>query len=120
MSITFSGLEELDERLANATKQSKVKRNQAVKQMGELLLGRAKDNTPVDTGNLRKNWHRTRPLNGVVKVGNSADYAAHVEYGHRTKSGNPVKGSKMLHLALMQTGKHFKEDAAAVWETLFK
>lgn len=44
---------------------------------------------------------------------------AHVEYGHRTRGGKGfVKGKKMLHRGLLQTGKRFKEDAAQILKGL--
>lgn len=57
--------------------------------------------TPVDTGNLKGEWHNTTPTiksNGVqVDIVNSADYASYVEYGHRTRGGRGwVNGRYMM------------------------
>ena len=52
----------------------------------------AKDQSPVITGFFRKNWRsapavRTRDGGVGKNLGNSADYASYVNYGHRTVDG---------------------------------
>jgi len=119
MSITFSGFDEWDEKLASIQKKGGVKRNQFVAQEAEILMGHAKDNTPTDTGNLKNNWHRTRVNGGRCEVYNNTDYAAHVEYGHRIRGTNHiVPGKKMLHLGQLQTAKAFKADAEEIVKEL--
>lgn len=59
-------------------------------------LAFAKDNTPVDTGNMKKSWYTKRARrisNGYEKpLNNSADYSMYVDVGHRivTKGGETV------------------------------
>ena len=52
------------------------------------LLRMTKQNTPVDTGHLKRSWKKEAARkNGNVwcsVVYNTADYAMYVEYGHRT------------------------------------
>ena len=71
--------------------------NQFVAQEGEVIRGKVQDNTPVDTGRLKGGWKRSRAVQGKAEIYNNVEYAAHVEYGHRTRGGKGfVKGSKML------------------------
>lgn len=126
MNISFSGFEELNEKLSELAQSGTVKRNQFAAQQAEILLGKTKDNTPTDTGQLKNAWHRTRASDGVVHVYNNTEYAAHVEYGHRVKNrngqwtGKVIPGKKMLHLGLLQTGKSFKANADAMLKEMLK
>lgn len=59
------------------------------------------DNTPVDTGDLQRSWTLTGPDKKGNKfemdLNNNLEYAAHIEYGHRTRGGkSSVKGIYML------------------------
>ena len=62
---------------------------------------RAEKRTPVDTGQLRKNWKADngvkRGWNYTITVENPVEYASYVEFGHRVnwegiKKGKPNKG----------------------------
>lgn len=75
----------------------------------ELVLrldAKVKLNTPVDTGNLRRNWR----VGEVTKRGNvyeveyfnNTEYAAAVEFGHRTRGGSDVRGRYMLTIGEAQ------------------
>lgn len=75
----------------------------------------AKENTPVDTGFMRKSW-RSAPAvksvsGGVTKsLVNSADYSEFINYGHRivNKGGETVgfrKGKFMLEKAISHAEK---------------
>ena len=130
MGMSFSGFEEFDTKLEEISKGSQQKIDQFAVQEAEILLGKAKDNTPTDTGNLKNAWKRTRPQNGSVTVYNNTEYAADVEYGHRQTPGrfvpaigkrlkkSYVPGKKMLHLGLLQTNKTFKADAEQIIKDL--
>lgn len=118
MGVQFEGFDEFVAKLEKIDS-SGTKLNQFVSQEAENLIGHTKDNTPVDTGQLRNGWKRTQAAKGRVTVYNNTEYAAHVEYGHRTRGGKGfVKGSKMLHRGMLQTGKHFQEDAAEIMKGL--
>lgn len=53
-------------------------------------LAKTKRRTPVDTGELRRNWDITRVVRRgedlIVYLYNSKDYASYVEFGHATPS----------------------------------
>ena len=129
--FVISGLGVLDEKLARLENSGKVL-DMASAQMGETLVGRVKDLTPVDTGNLRQSWKRTRPKNGRVEVYNNTEYASHVEWGHRQKVGRYVptigktlkkpfvEGSHMLRDAVAETKETFKEDMTEILEGLLE
>lgn len=62
---------------------------------------RTEQKTPVDTGQLRKNWRidneKVRGWNYTIDVENPVEYATYVEFGHRPnwegiKKGKPNKG----------------------------
>ena len=126
--MQFTGFDELSKKLNTMTEQYPKKRDQFLAQEAEKIIGRAKSETPVDTGRLRGAWHRTNPEDGRVDVYNNTDYANHVEYGHRTRTANGlnnnpgklVPGRKMLHKAMLTTKHNFKEDAEEILGGLFE
>ena len=114
MGIQFGGFDELGEHLDRIAKAGAAKRDRFVAQEAEVIIG-----------------HRTRAVQGVVTVYNNTEYAAHVEYGHRQTPGrfvpaigkrlkkSFVPGKKMLHKAMMQSGKTFRDDAKQIMENIF-
>ncbi len=131
MGEEITGFDQLDAKLQSILDQSLAKRNKFVAQQAELLNGRVKDNTPVDTGTLRNGWHHTKASEGSARVYNNTRYAAHVEFGHRIKRGGKwirgpnskvrfVKGAKMLHKGLQESEQTFKEDAGDIMKGLLR
>lgn len=130
MGEEITGFDQLDAKLQSILDQSLDKRNKFVAQQAELLNGRVKDNTPVDTGTLRNGWHRGRAAKGAATVYNNTHYAGHVEFGHRIrkrgggwakdKKGRTrfVPGAKMLHKGLVETEQQFKTDAETIMKEL--
>lgn len=115
MGMRFGGFDAFDERLAKIEEQGARKMNQFVAQEGEVIRGKVQDNTPVDTGRLKGGWKRSRAVQGKAEIYNNVQYAAHVEYGHRTRGGKGfVKGSKMLHRGMLQAEKTFRDDADTI------
>ena len=119
--MQLSGFVELNNKLENLVKQYPEKRDQFLAQEAETMLGRAKSETPVDTGRLKGGWHRTKPVDGSIDVYNNTEYANHVEYGHRVRgSDRLVPGCKMLHKAMLTTKRNFKSDAEGILGGLFQ
>lgn len=61
---------------------------------GDDALERVKLRTPVDSGDLRRNWEK-QPIQRVgdeysQEITNNVEYLPHVEYGHRTREGSGV------------------------------
>lgn len=60
-----------------------------------------RNNTPVDTGDLRRSWELTAPdkkgLKFDMDLSNNLEYAEHVEYGHRQEQGRfvPAIGKRL-------------------------
>ena len=92
INITFSGFQELEDEL---NRLNSVRFDAVVKKQTTELLNRARASggTPVDTGELRKS--SIADLN-AGEMGYSAEYAPHVEYGHRTRGGGYVQGQRFL------------------------
>lgn len=137
MGVVIDGLDDLERKLAEAERRYRGAADRFLKQQAELLLGRVRDNTPVDTSTLRSGWARTQPHNNMIDVYNNTEYAAHVEYGHRipimkngdfvrNKKGNKrykkktVPGVKMLRKSVRQQKAMFRENAKAILEAMFK
>lgn len=81
---------------------------------GNKAVRRLKEDTPVDTGFMRKSWRTTPAIKKGDKVEkvimNSADYSSFVNDGHRivNKKGETVgfvKGRYILEKALSQADK---------------
>ena len=124
--MEFTGFGELQKKLSQIADDYPVVRDKALVQEAEVLVGRAKSNTPVDTGALRNSWKRTQPEGGAVEVYNNTKYVNHVEYGHRLKDRKThkfkkfVPGKKMLHIALDSIKATFKSDMQEILKGVFK
>jgi len=113
MGIKLEGFQELDNKIEDILQRLPVERDRFLKQHAELLIGSAKRNTPVDTGNLKGHWARTTPKGSVIEVYNNTEYAADVEYGHRQKkrwvpgvwSGGKFKYDPKAKTGMMLTEK---------------
>lgn len=129
--IKIDGLDELGKRLETIARDYPQKRDAFLAQEAEMLAGRTKRNTPVDSGHLRNAWKRTAAHEGRVEVYNNIEYAAHVEWGHRQEPGrfvpaigkrlkrDFVPGAKMLQHGVDESRAAFKSDAAAILRGLF-
>lgn len=108
----FDGLDEWEKRLSQAIESQYPDEFQAmVIELAVQLEGRVKENTPVKTGHLKREWH----IGDIVKRGdeyyievyNNVEYAEPVEYGHRTRGGKGfVKGAHMMELSLQEVQKN--------------
>lgn len=87
--IILEGTEALEDeliRLSSIRWEAVVKNN--MRQIYNRAVG---GGTPVDTGELRMSCSLSGDL-----VSYGASYAAHVEYGHRTRNGGFVRGQRYL------------------------
>ena len=112
MGVEISGLDAFEKMLADAEKRQRGAVNTFLENEAELLLGDVKGNTPTDTHELKNSWVRSNPHNGVIDVGNTADYAAHVEYGYQQKKRwvpGVWKGDKFVYIEGAKTGMMLKE-----------
>lgn len=97
--------------------------DEAMTKAARIVLTQAKENTPVDSGKLRRGWYATRPKhqgNSVsVDIINYNKYAPHVEYGHRTRGGGYVAGQYMLTNTLNEVKSVYERLANKALEDYF-
>lgn len=105
--VTLAGVEELEAELSRLD----LIRLEAIqkKQLTQILnrarnMGAAKG-TPVDTGELRLSSGMSKD-----EVGYTAEYAPHVEYGHRTINGGFVQGQRFLQANVDRQREIYKTD----------
>ena len=104
IKLSISGIPELEKELDRL---SSVRLEAVVRKQTTQMLNRARQpgGTPVDTGELRKSSSASGD-----EMGYTAAYAAHVEYGHRTKNGGYVPGQRYLQRNVEQQRLIYKED----------
>jgi len=76
-----------------------------IKNMTQIYNRGVNGGTPVRTGELRMSLGHTRDVVYYTK-----SYAAHVEYGHRTRGGGYVKGQRYLYANVETQRPIFHED----------
>lgn len=76
-----------------------------IKNMAEIYNRGKATATPVDTDELRMSLGQRGDLVGYAK-----DYAAHVEYGHRTRGNGYVRGQRYLKGNVDRQRPIFKRD----------
>ena len=106
MKITVTGIPELE---AELNRLNSVRFDAVVKKQTSELLNRARaaGGTPVDTGELR-NSSRANLNDG--EMGYTAEYAPHVEFGHRTRNGGYVQGQRFLQHNVDTQRPIYKQD----------
>lgn len=124
MRIEFDGAKELNQKLKSVAKKYPRERDIFLRGEAELLLGRVKPLTPVDTGRLRYAWQRTEPTGGNIDVYNNTEYAGFVELGHRQfvygrDTGRVQPGVFMLREAVDECADNFQADATKLLARIF-
>ncbi len=106
----FSELKKFAEHLEKQEIKAKAMIERCIKDLGKEVFKRAKKRTIVDTGNLEKAW----TISSIKRVGNcykvivsnNLEYAAYVEYGHRTANHKKwVPGKFMLTISTKEVDK---------------
>lgn len=106
----FSELKKFAKHLEKQEIKAKAMIERCINDLGAEVLARAKLRTPVDTGNLKRAWTvssitRTGNCYKVI-VSNNLEYAAYVEYGHRTVNHRKwVPGKFMLTISTKEVDK---------------
>lgn len=100
---------------------STIRFDAVVKKNTTQMLNRARQSggTPVDTGRLRQSSH----VSGEgyeMAMGYSAEYAPHVEYGHRTRGGGYVQGQHFLQRNLETQKPIYQSDLVKAIEKAMK
>ncbi len=115
MEVTVEGIDELTKKLESLAKIDKDIENRVIKKQLAEMNNRASKPpyTPVDSGYL-KNTRTYRISDGTF--GYRAEYAPHVEFGHRTRSGGFVPGQRFLKSNAEEQMPIFKEDLRLLLE----
>ncbi|AGR47455.1 hypothetical protein ABOUO_11 [Brevibacillus phage Abouo] len=111
-SFDIGGFERLAKAFQTANDERVVERfiRDFLLEMAYRSERKIKKRTPVDEGELRRNWR----VGNVIRKGNSylveiinlTDYASFVEYGHRTRDGKGwVEGRFMMTISMKEIEK---------------
>ncbi|MBM6824792.1 HK97 gp10 family phage protein [Veillonella magna] len=115
MAFHFEGDEAFLDKLRRVQEAGQSKINTCVRKLAEDIKSDTIELTPVDTGQLREGWKKSRVKQGRCEVYNETHYVRHVEYGHRKRGGKGVvKGRKMLHTAMDNFKDEYPERVAKV------
>lgn len=86
----MDGIDELIQLLNNSSDNAQNEFEKVINITGNKLLRKVKLKTPVaaeNGGTLRRSWQSNKKSNLEFEVYNNMEYAAHVEFGHRTRQG---------------------------------
>ena len=127
--LDVSELMDFKERLMNEYHRENMLYELARKMM-ELVREVAKENTPVDTGNLRKSWSTDNLFLEVVKSGNTYTvsienkaynargdggfYASFVEEGYHSRSGRWIPGHWMMRTGEIEAERKAQQMCDAI------
>lgn len=102
--ITLDGIEELE---AELQRLDSIRFDAVIEKQAVQMLNRARQpgGTPVDSGELRQSSSAAKE-----EMGYSAEYAPHVEYGHRTLNGGYVQGQRFLQRNVDTQRPIYKQD----------
>jgi HK97 gp10 family phage protein len=90
MQITISGA-------AGVNRDLKTSLDKFVKELGKEVLADAKANTPVRSGNARKNWVKTETSSGF-KVTNNVPYIERLEAGASRQAPKGIIGPTLTQV----------------------
>lgn len=107
LKVTLAGVEELEDELErlDAVQLEAIQKKQLTQILNRARNMGAAKGTPVDTGELRLSSGMSRD-----EVGYTAEYAPHVEYGHRTVNGGYVQGQRFLQANVDRQREIYKTD----------
>lgn len=99
-------LTDVDDLAGELQRLSQLRFDAVIKKNMTQIYNRGKSGgTPVDTGELRLSLTQSGDVVGYTK-----DYAPHVEFGHRTRSGGFVQGQRFLKKNVDAQRPIFAED----------
>ena len=86
-----------------------------ITKQGNIVLADTKENTPVDTGNLRNSWslgnYQQQGNKAQIGINNSAEYASFVEYGTpKRPNWKWADGARMMTKAIYNRSDKMPED----------
>src|SRR5690625_3260351 len=107
-SFDFKEFEKLRDRFRNAEKEIDQFMRDFLVEMGMRALRKIKKRTPVDSGELRREWKVGQVFNQggsyIVEIYNNTDYASFVEFGHRSGADLTkwVEGRFMMTISMKE------------------
>ena len=115
MAFDYKELKKYCEGFEKATEDLENFLTDFLQEEGEWVLGAVKDRTPVDTGNLRRNWRITDVTRNVdtleFELVNDADYASYIELGHTTRSRDKwIEGRYMATISIAKLEQRLPAD----------
>lgn len=116
MGCKIKGFDKEVERTKNFENAFYKHSEKCLNDMVMMLYRQSINLTPVDSGNLRRNWHmlpvkhdRSKCSGGVCNI---CEYAPHVNYGHRIKINGKYCG--------YVEGQYFQEHARELAQSFFE
>ena len=116
--------EKLAKKLEKLHTDTPQKVGMTLKQVAEQTIKEVKEETPVDTGQLRMSWHRENGGSFKQIIYNNVEYVNHVEYGHRVvyygkKTNSVVPGVFMLKRTMDKLEPVFKDEIGSTIKAEF-
>ena len=102
IKINTKGLDGLLDKVSRLSPEIDGAVSRAMTDEGLSWRDDVRDNTPVDTGDLRRSWELTGPdkkgLKFEMDLANNLEYVEFVEYGHRQEPGRfvPAIGKRLV------------------------
>ena len=102
IQINTKGLDGLLDKVSRLSPEIDGAVSRAMADEGLSWRDDVRDNTPVDTGDLRRSWELTGPdkkgLKFEMDLANPLEYVEFVEYGHRQEPGRfvPAIGKRLV------------------------
>lgn len=123
MMIKFVGAEALNNKLKQMVAKCPTEMTRFMKMEAEVVKGRTKGLTPIDTGRLRNSWSSTVSGHEATIFTNTY-YAPFVEFGHRIvawghDTGRVQPGVHMLRDAVDGSAGSFAADAEQILARIF-
>lgn len=88
-------LDELSKKLNTLSEDITKELQKVINKYGAKLLRDVKNDTPVDSGQLRRSW-QSKKGKLYYSVYNNTEYGIYIEFGHRDRSGKVIDGRYML------------------------
>ena len=109
-NFELNGLDSFIKNISGVYREFPKELQKLMDKYGAKILKGAKLKTPVDTGQLRNSWTLEKDR-FYIRVFNNTEYAIHVEYGHRTRSGKSyIEGAYMLKTTYEKEIKKFLQE----------
>ena len=109
IKVTLVGVDVLEAELArlNAIELEAIQKKQVTKMLNRAKNRGSANGTPVDTGELKNS--SSADMNNM-EMGYTAEYAPHIEYGHRTRNCGYLQGQRFWQANVDRQREIYKTD----------